>query len=117
MPIPNSAVTIGSPMAMADPNAMSRMTMAAATPMNSVDPGLGASTNSMGWPPSSTSKPGARAASAVSITRWMSAFGRSTVCWSNWTTAYAMCPSGEIWLWPPGSKGLRTAATWGRRPS
>ena len=48
MPIPNSAVTIGSPMAMADPNASSRMTIAAATPTNSVDPGLGASTNSIG---------------------------------------------------------------------
>ena len=36
MPMPNSAVMIGSPIASSDPNAISRMSTAARTPMSSL---------------------------------------------------------------------------------
>ena len=47
-PMPNSAVTIGRPMAMSDPKAISRMTMAARIPMNSLAPNSGFCTELMG---------------------------------------------------------------------
>ena len=55
MPMPNKAVMIGSPIAMTDPNAMSRMMMAAMMPMNSLE-SAGASANMS--PPSSIRNPG-----------------------------------------------------------
>ena len=40
MPIPNRAVRIGSPMAITEPKAISRMMIAAAIPMASLPPGV-----------------------------------------------------------------------------
>ena len=57
MPIPTTAVTIGRPMATTDPNAISRMTMAASKP-NASDAGMAPVWN--GLPPNSTSTPLAR---------------------------------------------------------
>ncbi len=77
MPSPKSAVMMGRPMAMREPKATSRMTMAASRPMASLDPMLGCSTRPMGWPPSSTWKPGLLAASAAATSRFTSAFLKS----------------------------------------
>jgi len=68
MPMPNRAVMIGRPMAMTEPNATSRMMMAAKMPMASLDPGVANTALLMGWPPNSTSRPGGVAALAVSMT-------------------------------------------------
>ena len=71
VPSPNSAVPIGSPIAMSDPNANSRMTIAASTPMASVAPSEGRVAARGISPPKSTVSPAAVA-------------GRVAPCsWSN----------------------------------
>ena len=94
MPIPNRAVRIGRPMAITDPKAMSRMTIAARTPIVSLEPGLAVSAFVIGCPASSTWKPGRFAARAVSTTRATSFLARLSVVASNWISAYAVWPFG-----------------------
>ena len=64
----------------------------------------------MGWPPSSTWKPVAGAASAASTTAWTVGLRVSSVSWSNCTLAKAMWPSV---LTGPGRPARRGP---GRRP-
>ncbi len=86
-PIPNSAVRIGRPIAMTEPNATSRIRIAARTPIASLEPGLAVSAFVIGWPASSTWKPGRFATRAVSTTRVTSAAARLSVVVSNCTWA------------------------------
>jgi hypothetical protein len=53
-------------------------------------------------PPSSTARPGSRAAVATAITRLMSAGSRSSADLVKFTVAYAVRPSELSWTLPPG---------------
>ncbi len=87
MPMPNRAVTMGRPMAMTEPNATSRMIMAAMRPMASAGPGAGASARPMTMPPASTSNPATEAARAVSRSFLASDTGMFSLVSSSWTVA------------------------------
>ena len=65
VPMPNSAVPIGRPMASTDPNAMSRMIMAAAMPMASLAPFIPGLANMP--PPNSMVRPGTSIFSARAL--------------------------------------------------
>ena len=112
-PTPAIAVTIGSSIASSEPNAMNSTTAAASTPTVELTPSDVCSVCSMAWPPSWTLSPGARAASAASMTWVMSALARLLACLAKLTVAYAVRPSRLIWAAPCGSYGLATAATSG----
>ena len=56
----------------------------------------------MACPPSSTARPGSRAAVATAITRLMSAGSRLSAGLVKFTVAYAVRPSGLTWTLPPG---------------
>ncbi len=85
--MPNSAVMMGRPMAMTEPNATSRMMMAARMPMASVDPGTAWATLLMASPPSSIWSPSPAAPSAVSTRSWTDEVGMSSTGASNTTVA------------------------------
>ena len=80
---PKRAVRIGSPMAMTDPKATSRMITAARRPAPSVEPGCDLMVFSIGAPPSSTSMPAGAPTLARSMTAWTAALGRLSVVLSN----------------------------------
>jgi hypothetical protein len=79
------ATARGSNMASSEPNAMNSTTAAASTPTAALMPAEGRSTFSTAGPPSSTCRPGARAASARWTTRVTSAAGR-LACGASKTT-------------------------------
>ena len=86
-PTPAMAVTMGSSIASSEPNAMNSTTAAASTPTVELTPSGVCSVCSMAWPPSWTLSPGARAASAASMTRVMSALARLLACLAKLTVA------------------------------
>ena len=81
------AVTMGSAMAITEPNASSRMTTAARMPSASLLPNCGFSTLWTGAPPSCTANPGCAARCAVVITRWTAGPGMASPLASNRTRA------------------------------
>jgi hypothetical protein len=102
LPTPATAVTIGSAIANSDPNATSKMTAAAPTPIaDALDNGA-CSVFEMAFPPSSTARPGSRAPVATATTRLMSALSRLSAAWVKFTVAYAVRPSRLTWTLPPG---------------
>jgi hypothetical protein len=76
LPTPATAVAIGSAIATSDPNAKSKMTAAAPRPTADIADSGGCSVSEMAFPPSSTARPGSRAAVATVITRLTSALFR-----------------------------------------
>ncbi len=112
-PAPAIAVTIGSSIASSEPNAMNSTTAAASTPTAEMTSTGACWALPMAGPPSWTSRPGDRAASAVLITRVTSVLTRVSACRVNWTVAYAMRPSRLICAAPRGLYGLAAAATSG----
>ena len=79
------AMISGSSMASSEPNAMNSTTAAAATPTTALMPIEGRRAFSIACPPSSTCRPGARAASAMLMTRLMSGTGKFAA-WALKTT-------------------------------
>jgi hypothetical protein len=99
-PMPKMAVTIGSPMATAEPKAISRMITAATRPTPSRSPGPSVSAKRTESPPTSTCSPGRAAALAASLMAKITDLGTSVARTSNWTRAKPMRPSREmLWLW------------------
>ena len=99
VPIPNSAVPMGSPIASTEPNAMRRMTIAASNPIASLVPLIGSVANmsppySIVSPSTSTWSPSAVISSPASR---RSSADRS----AKFSSAYAMS-SRPIWRWPSG---------------
>ena len=86
-PAPAIAVTMGSSIASSEPNAMNSTTAAASTPTAEMTLTGVCWALWMAGPPSWTSRPGARAASAVLTTRVMSALASSPAWPVNWTVA------------------------------
>ena len=82
----NRAVRMGRPMAMTEPKASSRMTIAARMPTPSLAPKANFWILAMGDPPRMTEIPGPAPCWARLTTAWMAAFGRVGVPWSNWTS-------------------------------
>ena len=85
MPIPNSAVMMGRPMARTEPKEISRMMMAATMPMSSLAPG-GAWVANMN-PDSSNWTPSARALSTTVAIRSAVGLSTSRPSTSNWMSA------------------------------
>jgi len=100
MPMPNSAVMIGSPIARTDPNAINKMSTAARMPIASLA-GCVWSVNIE--PPSSTWRLDVFAFFTRSRMCEARATGTSLACTSNWISAYAILPSFEKNPAPPGS--------------
>ena len=82
---PAIATASGSSMASSEPNATKSTTPAASTPTAAVMPIEGRRSFSTACPPSSTCRPGARAASARLTTRMTSCLGR-LFAWASKTT-------------------------------
>ncbi|HEV2253771.1 MAG TPA: hypothetical protein VGS06_11305 [Streptosporangiaceae bacterium] len=78
---------MGSTMAITDPNATSRMMMAASTPSASLLPNCGFCTLCTSVPPCCTTKPGAAALLAWPMTRRIAPTGTPSPVPSNLTTA------------------------------
>ena len=76
LPTPATAVAIGSAIANSEPNARSKMTAAAPMPTADMADSGACSVSEMAFPPSSTARPGSRAAFATVITRLTSAWFR-----------------------------------------
>ncbi len=76
VPSPNSAVTIGRPIAVSEPKVSNSTTIAANSPTPVAMPKPSCSVSSIAWPPSSTSSPGCAAARAVCTTRSAACLGR-----------------------------------------
>ena len=102
LPTPATAVAIGSAVAKSEPNAASKMTAAAPMPTADTADSGACSECEMAWPPSSTARPGPRAAVAAAITALMSAGSRSSAGLVKFTVAYAVRPSRLAWTLPPG---------------
>ena len=76
VPRPNSAVTIGSPIAVSEPNVSSSTTTAASRPTPVATPKPSCSVSSIACPPSSTSRPGRAAARATAHHAFGGALGQ-----------------------------------------
>ncbi len=96
LPSPNSAVTIGSPIAISEPNVSSSTTIAASSPTAVEMPKPACSVASIAWPPSSTCSPGRAAARATLTTRSGADFGSRFAFSLNTTVANAILPFAEI---------------------
>ena len=96
MPIPKSAVTIGRPIASSDPNATSKMTIAASRPMISAKPNAGCSAFSSGPPVASNCSPSALAAFTSEMSFFATDTGTSAARVSKCTSAYAILRSAEM---------------------
>ena len=96
----SNAVKIGSPAAVTDPKAMSRMTTAAASPTSSELPGGSRSPAVATMPPSSTCRSLRETSSRHSKSASMLASSTSFAPLSYWAVARAIVPSGEM---RPGS--------------
>ena len=92
-PMPISAVAIGSPMASSEPNAISSTIAAAPTPIPLDGPPYGVSARSTTSPPRLNVTPFPLATAASWISAVASLPGMPDPWTSNWTVAYAMCPS------------------------
>src|SRR3954468_15209514 len=116
-PRASTAVNSGSSVAHSEPKAIARTTAAAMKPMNSLGPPPGCCVAC--WipaPPSSTSRPPPRAASAVAISLSYAVFGTSAIGCSPsmWTFANATVLSLAIWrAAAPCANGLSTRSTCG----
>ena len=112
---PATATRIGSPAATSEPNMMSRMIAAAASPRPS-EPISPCSAWTMDCPPRPTWRPSVEAASAISSIRSLSSRGMSTgFSTSRRTCATSVVPS---WLTPAGSwNGSETESTCATEPS
>ena len=84
---PAMAVMMGSSIASKDPNAMNSTTAAASRPIMELKPSGGCSAFPIASPLSWTFSQGARAASAVLITRVISALARLSACLVKLTVA------------------------------
>ena len=112
--MPASATTIGSAMASTEPNAISKMTIAARMPMPSPEI-EGRSDCWMSWPPSRTSSCGVEWFSASAMICRPTESGTSCDLPSSSAFASAIVPDFEI---PPGAVyGSLTLATCGHRAS
>ncbi len=83
MPMPNSAIKIGRPIASNDPNVMSRMMIAARRPTASAPPGGSNCANWMTLPPNSIWSPGPSVCPPRSMIRSTSALPTSAAATSN----------------------------------
>ncbi len=101
VPMPSNAVKIGRPIASTDPNASSRMTTAATSPITSDDPPKLGNRN-MRPPSSNVAPPISFPGSAISMMR----LAVSSETWparlSNWISPYAIFPPGATWRAPAG---------------
>ena len=96
--IPKTAVTIGSPMASSDPNAISSTIAAAPMPIPSEDPPYGVSAWSTTSPPRLNVTPCPEAARMRRSIRAPASLPGMLVCVTlNCTEANAMWPSRETW--------------------
>ena len=99
VPRPNSAVTIGSPIAVSEPNVSSSTTIAASSPTAVDSPKPTCSVVSIACPPSSTSiasRPPRAAARATLTTRSGALLGRRLAFSSNTTVANAILRLADI---------------------
>lgn len=111
MPMPNSAVTIGSSMPNSEPSARKSTTPAAAMPTPSASPGSGCSAWAGLLPPTSTARPLVLALCAVSISSCAWSLLMSLPRRVYVTVAYAVRPSRLICAAPALSYGLTTVPT------
>ena len=93
---PTIAVMIGRPMATSEPNASSRMMIAALMPISSELPGGSPSNCSITRPPASASNPAVRVSSRTSNSAFSSLRSRSFARTSYWTLMRAILPSPEM---------------------
>ncbi len=98
VPRPNSAVTIGRPIAIIEPKVIKSTTIAANSPTAVVMPKPSCWVCSIAWPPSSIWISGVRAASACLSTFSPALLGSSLAFSSNTTVANAICSLAEIAL-------------------
>ena len=110
MPRPNRAVITGSPIATAEPKVISKMMIAAMSPMPSVPTGAVWESAATG-PPTSTCSPSPPAARIGSTSALASSTVNSLSFLSSTTSAYAVLPSAEICAAPSSVKGLVTLTT------
>ncbi len=96
VPRPNSAVTMGRPMAMSDPNVSSSTTIAASSPTAVEMPKPACSVISIACPPSSTCRSARAAVRATFTTRSTVALSSRLAFSSNTTVANAIRWSAEI---------------------
>ena len=96
-PRPSSVVRIGRPIAMNDPKVISRMTIAASSPIAVADPSDGFSACSIAWPPSATCSDDVRTDWAVAMTRLMATTGSDRACASKVTVANATVRFAATW--------------------
>ena len=105
VPRPNSAVTIGRPIAISEPNVSSSTTIAASSPTAVESPKPTCSVASIAWPPSSTCRPGRAAARGDLTTRSAALLGSRLAFSLKTTVAKAIWPLAEIDL-PAGGAGV-----------
>ena len=110
MPMPKSAMRIGSPIASSEPNATSRITIAARMPieLGGADPARllehAPAERERRTPPPAASSSRLRMCSMVASEIFAAAR-------SNWTVAYAMSPLRATWRAPSAVYGLSTEVT------
>ncbi len=109
LPMPNSAAPMGSPIAISEPNAMNRITIAARRPIAS-EPNSGCSVMKMMSPPVSVRRPLPAAASTSVTSSFATSRSTSFARLSKMTDARAMVPSCEIipGCWPNGDSTATT---------
>ena len=87
-PSANSAVTSGRPIATTEPKVISRITIAASSPIAKEEScSSSARASSIGWPPSSTWRPSPAAAWPIAMTFLPSPSTSLSLITSNWTVA------------------------------
>ncbi len=107
--MPNSAVPIGRPIASTEPNASSRMIIAARRPIASLAPPISASAKMS--PPNSRRSPGTWTSAASFLISLPSAVNSSPERSAKLICAYAIFPLREIWRAPSAAYGLATSTS------
>ena len=109
---PNSAIPIGNPIAITEPNATSRITTAATMPISSLIPALDSSKAKKRSPPSSICSGDPARCSAASAFRRSRSAGLSSSRIGYWTRMTATRPSGETWRWASSTLGRPATPAW-----